>query len=344
MTDDLLAELDDDAPVRERPRRRKRRAGRIWLGVLGGLLALVLVVLAGIWFVLQGKLQQIERIENPFPDEAGRPEQAVVDGEPAINFLLVGTDSRDEAAGDSLLEALGDRSDTIMVVHIPGDRSGVQVMSIMRDSWVDIPGHGTNKINAALSYGGMPLLVQTVEQLLDTRIDHVGVLGFDGFMGITEALGGVTVHNPTAFSSGDYDYPVGEIHLQGEEALVYVRSRYPFSDGDYTRVANQQRFLSAVLGGTLNRGTLTDPGKLLALTDAVTNHLATDEGVDQGFILGLAPELAGLRSSDVTTFTMPTFGTGMEGDQSVVYVDTDRLPALRQAFDDDTLAEFAAGA
>ena len=341
MTDELFAELDE-APERAQPRRAKRRRN-IWLGILGGLLALVLVAVAGIWFVMQAKLQQIERIENPFPNEAGRPEHAVVDGRSAINFLLVGTDSRDEAGSGSLLEALGDRSDTIMVVHVPADRSGVQVMSIMRDSWVDIPGYGTNKINAALAYGGIPLLVQTVEQLLSTRIDHVGVLGFDGFMGITDAIGGVTVNNPVAFTSGQYDYPAGEIHLQGEEALVYVRSRYPFSDGDYTRVANQQRFLSAVVGGTLNRGTLTDPGKLLALTDAVTNHLATDEGVDQGFILGLAPELAGLRASDVTTFTMPTFGTGMEGDQSVVYVDTDRLPALRQAFKDDTLTEFAAG-
>ena len=323
--------------------RRPKRGRRILLGVLASVVALMLVLAAGIWFVMQAKLQQIERIDDAFPDEAGRPGQTVIDGKSAINFLLVGTDSRDEPGSDSLLDALGDRSDTIMVVHVPADRSGIQVMSIMRDSWVDIPGYGMNKVNAALAYGGMPLLVQTVEQLLGARIDHVGVLGFEGFKGITDALGGVTVDNPVAFSSGGHDYAAGEIHLQGEEALVYVRSRYAFADGDYSRVANQQRFLKAVVGETLNRGTLTDPGKLLSVVDAVTHHLATDSGVDQGFVLGLAPDLAGLRSNDVVTFTMPTFGTGMEGDQSVVYVDTDRLPALRQAFKDDTVAAFAAG-
>lgn len=337
--DDLFS---DDAPVRERPKKRGS-AKKIWLAIIGGLLAVVIVAVASIWFVMQAKISQIERIDNPFPDETNRPEQTVVEGKSAINFLLVGTDSRDEPGADSLLNALGDRSDTIMVVHVPADRSGIQVMSIMRDSWVEIPGHGMNKINAALAFGGMPLLVQTVEGLLDTRIDHVGVLGLEGFKGITDAVGGVTVNNPTAFSSGGHEFAAGEITLQGDAALAYVRSRYAFTDGDYSRVANQQRYLKALLSTTLSRGTLTDPGKVLTLVDAVTNNLATDAGVDQELILGLAPELANLRGSDVVTFTMPTFGTGMEGDQSVVYVDTDRLPALRQAFRDDTLVDFAAG-
>lgn len=340
----MLEELDAfEAEEPESRPRKRHRTRNTWLAILGGLLAVVVAVVAVGWFLMHSKIQQIERIENAFPEETTRPTQHVNDdGKSGINFLLVGTDSRDETAPESLLEGIGDRSDTIMVVHIPADRSGIQVMSIMRDSWVEIPGHGMGKVNAALAYGGMPLLVQTVEGILDSRIDHVAVIGFEGFKSMTEALGGVTVNNPEAFSGKNYEFPAGEITLEGNEALEYVRTRKAFSDGDYSRVANQQRFMKALLSTSLSRGTLSNPGRVLDLADAVTNHLATDSGVDQGFILGLAPELSGLKGSDVTTFTMPTYGTGMEGGQSVVYLDTDRLPELRKAFKEDTLAEFAA--
>ena len=88
----------------------------------------------------------------------------------------------------------------MMLVHIPADRKGAYVTSIMRDTWLDIPGHGKAKINAAFAYGGVPLAVQTLEGLLDTRIDHVAAIDFEGFKGLTDALGGVEINNPIAFS------------------------------------------------------------------------------------------------------------------------------------------------
>src|SRR5699024_12520784 len=118
-----------------------------------------------------------------FPEEALRPEistPAEGQDDPAVNILLLGSDSRADTS-KPILDDLGNRADSIMVAHIPSDRSGVQIMSIMRDSWVDIPGHGQSKINAAMAYGGVPLMVQTVEGLIDQRIDHIAVIDFNGF-------------------------------------------------------------------------------------------------------------------------------------------------------------------
>ncbi|WP_316296705.1 LCP family protein, partial [Clavibacter michiganensis] len=121
-------------------------------------------------------------ISDAFPAGA-RP--AATDG--AENILLIGSDSRAELDPDGD-GAAGGRSDTLMLLHVPADRKAVYLMSIMRDSWVDVPGHGKAKINAAYSWGGVPLVEQTVEQLLDSRIDHVAEIDFAGFEDMTDAL------------------------------------------------------------------------------------------------------------------------------------------------------------
>lgn len=306
------------------------------------LLALGIALLLGtagtLWF-LHSTLDEIERIDGAFPEE-GRPEapQAAPGGRAPVNILLLGTDRRGEQ--HSLLTELGSRADTIMVAHIPGDRRSVQIMSIMRDSWVEIPGHGHAKLNAALSYGGVPLVVQTVESLIQQRIDHVAVIDFEGFRGLTETLGGVTVENETAFSLDGYDYAQGSITIRGEEALVYVRARYPFEDGDYQRVRNQQAFMRGVLRGVLSSGTLTDPAKLTGLLTAMAPHMATDDGLSTQRILELGSELREVRPEHASFFTMPTSGTGMMGEESVVFLDDARLEELRRAFADDTLGSF----
>ena len=137
-----------------------------------------------------------------------------------------------------------------MIANISGDRQHVSIMSVMRDSYVDIPGYGTDKVNAAFAYGGVPLLVQTLEQLIGQRIDHVVGVDFEGFKGLTEAVGGVTLNNQIPFTSsppGNTTFEQGEITItDGNKALQYVRERKAFDDGDYQRVRNQQAFLKAV--------------------------------------------------------------------------------------------------
>lgn len=341
--------LTDPAPSSRREARGPRPKRRRWpLILLASILGVVLVAAGLVWWNVQSRLDQIEKIDNAFPEESLRPEEAQADanGQKPMNILLLGSDSRSNQS-DSLLTDLGNRADTILVAHIPADRQSVQIMSIMRDSWVEVPGKGEYKVNAALALGGVSLMVQTVETIIDQRIDHVAIIDFNGFKQVTEALGGVTVNNPVEFTSsppGNHHYAAGPIVLEGDRALMFVRERYVFEDGDYQRVANQQLFLKAIMSQILSRGTLTDPGKLNNLLTAVTPHVATDPGLDMGTMISLAQSMTSVRGDDITSFTMPTNGTGMMGDQSVVLVNWDEVNVMREHFKNDTLKGYTPAA
>ena len=214
-------------------------------------------------------------------------------------------------------------------------------MSIMRDSWVDIPGHGQSKINAAMAYGGVPLMVQTVEGLIDQRIDHIAVIDFNGFKNLTDAVGGVEVNNPRAFSVNGISFAEGPITLDGDEALAFVRERYAFSDGDYSRAANQQLFLRSFAQEVLTRDTMTNPAKMNELIETTTPYVALDGDFGISQMLGLGTSMSSVRAGDITSFTLPTTGTGREaGGQSVVYVDWDELEEVRERFKTDDLADY----
>lgn len=318
---------------------KKKKRALFW--ILGSFFVILLIAGGIIWAAFS-KLGDFETIDNAFPDEATRPDVSVaVEGEddPSMNILLLGSDSRADTS-TPILNDLGNRADTIMVAHIPSDRSGVQIMSIMRDSWLEIPGHGYAKVNAAMAYGGVPLMVETVEGLIDQRIDHIAVVDFNGFQNMTNALGGVQINNPQAFTVSGTQFAQGPITLNGEEALKFVRSRN-FSDGDYTRVANQQLFLKGMAGQVLSRDTLTSPTKLTDLVDATTPYVALDGDFGAGTMIGLGTSMSSVRSGDITSFTLPTTGTGTEGGgQSVVHIDWDELEEVRERFKNDDLADY----
>ncbi|MGL3201069.1 MULTISPECIES: LCP family glycopolymer transferase [Curtobacterium] len=255
----------------------------------------------------------------------------------AENILLIGSDSRAERDPDGD-PAAGGRSDTLMLLHVPADRKAVYLMSIMRDSWVDVPGHGTAKINAAYSWGGVPLVVQTVEQLLDSRIDHVAEIDFAGFEGMTDALGGVTVQSPKAFEARGRSFTAGPNRLDGDAALAFVRERYAFADADHTRVRNQQAFMRGVVDGVLSKGTITNPGRIQDFVSATSEHLSVDAGLDFRTLVDLGWSLRDVRASDLVAFTMPTAGGGTSDDgQSYVAVNTLAVQSLSQALRSDDM-------
>lgn len=323
--------------------RRKRwvqsRRARIALWTGGVLLTLTGVLVVSALFLantLTSKFNanvNVMAASDTFPQGPRPP--ASEDG--AVNVLLLGTDARGKAAraGDRTFE--NQRADTIMVAHLPADRSGVQIMSIMRDSWVDIPGHGEGKINSALAVGGTSLMVETVEQLLETRIDHVAIVGFDGFEEMTDALGGIEVLVEKEFTNEKHHFVKGKNHLDGEKALYFVRARYPFADGDFQRVRNQQAFMHALAGRAISLQTMSSPGAAFGFIDAVTRSLSVDPGLDPQTMMRLAFSLHGVGADDVRLFTMPAAGTDTRAGQSVVLLDESLLPDVRTAFADDTV-------
>ena len=328
---------DAARPVRHGVRRpRKHPRLRIALIAAVSVLA-VLAVAVGLFVTnLSTSFDRTEKIVEAFPEETLRPAPVESD---AQNILLLGSDTRGAIEG-SLDAAVGNRADAIMVVHIPADRENIQVMSIMRDSWVDIPGQGQAKVNAALAYGGVPLMVQTAETLIDSRVDRVALIDFEGFRGLTEALGGVVVDNPVPFTTKGFEFAQGAQELRGEQALAFVRERYSFRDGDYQRVRNQQLFMKAVMDKTLTAETLANPVTVSKTVGSISPYMAVDAGFSSAYAADLGLGLRDIRSSDVKFFTMPTLGTGTANGQSIVKVDFAELETIKALFRADTLDEY----
>ncbi|MCO4254738.1 LCP family protein [Pseudarthrobacter cellobiosi] len=331
---------DDETGVK-----RKKHTGRTVIIVMA-IIVLIAAVLSGSYIAnLAGSFNsKTEKIESAFPEESTRPQKSeVTSGPPAKNILLMGSDSRG-AAPDSQTAAPSDqRSDVLMLVHIPSDRKNVYSISLMRDLWVSIPGHGEAKINAALALGGVPLVVQTVESILSQRIDHVASLDFEGFKGLTEALGGVEVNSNVAFSTGPFSYVAGTNTLSGDKALAFVRERYAFPDGDYQRVRNQQAFIKGVLAKTINADTLSNPVTVSNLVNVFSPFVAVDKSLDAAALGSLAVELKDVRPQNMTMFTLPTGGIGTSVDgQSIVFSDKTAVQEVSKALTEDKLSDYIA--
>ncbi len=285
----------------------------------------------------------VESLGDPFAGLDSRPEASTsVDGTSPMNILVLGSDSRISAGDPSTWEAGAQRTDAIMLVHLPADRSSAQVMSIPRDAWVDIPGHGQAKVNAAFSYGGPPLLIQTVEQLTDVRIDHFVVTDFESFVAMTDALGGVRM---TLSKDLDVDGTVlaaGQQRLlTGEQALAFVRERKTLVRGDFDRVQRQQAWIRAIAAKLRNDGTLRNPAASTRFLTTVSRSVATDDGLDESVQKDLLDRVRDLGSTDISFFTVPYSGTGRSDDgQSIVVLDRERLDPLMEAVASDTVEAY----
>ncbi|GEB17734.1 transcriptional regulator [Paenarthrobacter aurescens] len=337
-------------PSAEKGSRRQKSAKKTARNVLLGFAAAVLVVglIAGayVFNLVQTFNAGSTTIENAFPEESTRPQKA--ENNTAMNILVMGSDSRGAQLEVEANASSDQRADTLMLVHIPADRKEVYSISLMRDLWMDIPGKGESKINSALAYGGVPLMVQTVESLFDQRIDHVAMIDFEGFKGLTDALGGVEVdvRVPFAPSSGPTAgqvYKAGKHTLDGDQALAFVRERWAFSDGDYQRVKNQQTYLQAVIGKIIARETLTNPVTISNMVSAVSPFVGVDETFDAAAIGNLALSLKDVRAQDTVMFTLPTLGTGTSTDgQSIVLADTAAIADVAAALSTDQLGTYVA--
>lgn len=329
--------------VPRRLHRKPRRVGRVVL--LAALMVVVSVLGVGGAYAskLAGALGQTQTWADSdvVPTNSDRPWKDP--GDKSMNILLLGADKSQSGETVSVESGGTDqRSDSMMLVHIPADRKNVYVISLMRDLWVDIPGHGHAKLNAAMQYGGVKLLWQTVEKITNTSVDHVAMVDFDAFRDLTNTIGGVTVDNPVAFcaykTTPDVCFEKGKIEIQGQRALKWVRERHAFLRGDYQRVANQQQFLKQVFKKVLSPEVLGDPNKLVDTISSVTKYVTTDKGFDDPALqLGLLMQMKDLRSNDIRSFTLHTLGTGTMGGQSVVLFDQRAATDLGNAMKTGTM-------
>lgn len=301
-----------------------------------GVIALVLVV--GVVGVLAGVRHSINSQITHIPDalpsssttaESGRSGQSGEKGD-QINFLVMGSDSRESGGDPTDWQYGAQRSDVLMIVQLSGDRKHVNIMSIPRDSWVDIPGHGTAKINAAFSWGGAPLTIETVQNLTGIHIDHFAVVDFTSFEQMTDQLGGVTIRT----SAGDQT-------MDGEQALKFVRERYSLPRGDFDRVRRQQAWIKAIMTRVFEKDVLTSPSQVTDLTKILLEHSAVDESLNADTMVSLALGMKDLRAGGVQFMTAPVTGTGTSADgQSIVNLDMDLLKGLTEAWQKDQVQAF----
>jgi LCP family protein required for cell wall assembly len=247
------------------------------------LILVVLPLLAAAGIIGEGVW--LDRSLHREPVFASYPDRPA--GGRGTNWLIVGSDSREGLTPEQQNELAtgGDvgssRTDTILLVHVPGLGSSnpATMVSIPRDSYVPIPGHGKDKINAAFAMGGAPLLTQTVEQATGLRLDHYAEIGFGGFPALVDALGGITVclSEPINDPLAGINLPAGCQKLDGRNALGYVRSRAtPRADLD--RMLNQRQFMSALLHRAASPTVWLNPWRWYAIPRAAAHALTVDRG------------------------------------------------------------------
>ncbi|MEV4845064.1 LCP family protein [Micromonospora matsumotoense] len=339
--------LSDSVPVASTespgPPPKRRRGWRIALVVV---LALALLGAGGVGaaaLYLRSVDKDVERVDafTGVPAESRPP----VVARDATNIMILGSDSRDPERTE------GSRTDTIILAHLPKDRKSAQLVSIPRDTWVPVPrskdgrhGGRTAKINAAYAWGGIPLMVQTVEEFTRVHVDHVAVVDFAGFQEIIDALGGVdiTVDHPfTSIHPPLRTFSAGRQTMDGATALDYSRQRKQFPDGDFARIRHQQQVIRAILDKAATGGILTSPGKLNDFVRAASSSVSVDREMS---LLDLATELRGLRGGNLTFVTSPSRGTGRVGTESVVFADAQKSREFYDAVRRDATAEIVRAA
>jgi LCP family protein required for cell wall assembly len=347
-----------DPPVAGRRRRRRRTfwpAAFIGTRVIAA--ALSVLVLAGsgyIWATFdnfESNVTQIDAIPVPehptpgvTPSAGATPVRPDIDGADQ-NILLVGDDHRPANASKAELAEIStgedggsDDTDTMMIMHIPADGARATIISLPRDSWVNVPGFGMNKLNAAFvlgsengggDTGGAQLLIKTIQAMTGLTIDHFVRVSLIGFYDIAEVLGPIRVClNEAAHDSySGTNLPAGVSYLNARQALSFVRQRHNLPRGDLDREIRQQYFLAQAFAKVTSAGTLLNPIKLQNLLKAVSSSLETDRGLD---LLTFAEQMQNLESGNVTYSTIPILGTPTityDGSQvSIVAVDFPALP------------------
>ncbi|WP_274534439.1 LCP family protein [Rhodococcus sp. 66b] len=333
------------ARPRPAPIRTKTSPARIAVAVLS---VLVLLVTGFAW-------RGVDSLRNSLATASGLGLGGGKDG--AIDILMVGTDSRTDAHGNPLSqseldslragEEVASNTDTIILIRVPNDGSSATAISIPRDAYVNVPGIGMSKINAAFgatketerlklvnngssdsdadkksTEAGRTALIGAVGNLTGITVDHYAEVGLLGFVLLTNAVGGVDVclNAPVDEPMSGANFAAGKQTLDGADALSFVRQRHDLPRGDLDRIVRQQVFMASLVSKVLSAKTLSDPGKLSQLTSAVQRSVVIDDDWD---IIEFAKQLQNLAGGKVQFETIPVLDINGMTDygESIVKVD-----------------------
>ena len=304
------------------------RGGRRWLrprrilAIVAGLVALIVVAGVAVYFSVNSKLTKADVLTPTSFSSAG------------TNWLITGSDSR---AGLNRKEenqlALGhdisgSRSDTIMLLHVPSNGTRPTLVSLPRDSYLPIPGHGYNKLNAAYAFGGPKLLVQTVQNATGLPIDHYMGIGFGGLVSVVDDIGGVQMclKAPMKDPKAGLNLKAGCQTLSGDQALGFVRTR-AFAEGDLQREQDQRILIKGILTKMTSAGTLANPFAIVPAANGAASAITIDQGTGLTQLISVAFAL----KNPVTT-TVPVANPGLS--TSVGSAVEWNHPEARQFFSD----------
>lgn len=310
--------VQDESP---RPRQKRRWTKRVLIGLL------VLANLS-VFFVYW----QLRTIENAVVESADTIPDADFDqiladtptdsAEP-VTFLVIGSDSR-EGLDDlsNFGPAGGERADVIILLQIRPDDGSAQMLSIPRDLWVDVPGHGMNKINSAFAFGGAPLMVETVSRETGVDINHYMEVDFVGFQAIVDELGGVPINFPfpARDSKSGLRVEAGTQILDGTEALAFARSRsyqelqngswVSVDANDIGRTRRQQQLIFSIIRTVARPSSIPELGDIV---ESFAEHLTIDARLAQGSMIELGWRMRGVRPDNIAAATLPTFTDSADG-------------------------------
>jgi LCP family protein required for cell wall assembly len=282
-----------------------RRGRRIALIAGAVVVILVLAVIAS-YFYLDSKLNRSVALPASSAQSAGQ------------NWLIAGSDSRQGLSRQQIdtlhvgNDSGAENSDSLMLLHLGGGKP--VLISIPRDSYVPIPGHGTNKINAALGFGGPTLLIQTIENVTGLNINHYLGIGFGGLVSVVNGVGGVNMCLPAALH--DYDsganLPAGCHTLDGAQALAFARDRHSFAAEDLQREQDQRAFLKALLAKATSPGVYLNPFTAVPFSSAAASSISVDQGTHLYNLISVAMALRNPQTGTVpiANASYPTANAG----------------------------------
>ncbi|MEJ2863447.1 LCP family protein [Actinomycetospora flava] len=271
-----------------------------WPKRIGAVLAVLALLLVSFGIYLDTQMTRIDAL----PEYEGSASSGT-------NWLIIGSDSRaglDDAAAQQLStgEVDGSRTDTMMLVHVGGFGGQTSLTSLPRDSILSIPGHGRGRLNSAYGIGGPKLLVQTIEQNADIEIDHYAEIGFEGFAGMVDAIGGVNMclDEPIDDPKAGIDLPAGCQDLDGPNALGFVRTR-AFPNADLQRIQNQRKFLSALISEASSPTVLLNPFRIVPFANSAIATLTVDDSTHVWNLASLGFAMRSLSGGSGVTSTVP---------------------------------------